>query len=142
MKLSTIPTQVPAEHPRCLAITANNTEVLELIYAAVQRFNSGSYDPFWAGTVDEVVVFFNELGADQVRDAFIEHAAQVARFNLSLAKFIGDDETLAARFTERAIAVPRYEVTGLFGEETESPTALIRVVAGVFEVIPPPEEVP
>ncbi len=139
MRLSTIPATVPAEHPRCAAITANNAEVLELIYAAVQRFNAGSYDPFWAGTVEEVVSFFNELGVEQVRAAFIEHADQVARFNLSLEKFIGDDETLAARFAERAIAVPRYEVTGLFGEPPTSPTALIRVVDGVFEVITQPE---
>lgn len=136
MKLSTIPTSVPAEHPRCVAITKNNVEVLERLSSAVQLFNTGSYGPFWEGTVEEVVEFFNDLGADQVRTAFLEHAAQVARFNLSLEKFIGDDEVLATRFPERSIAAPRYEVTGLFGEPPTSPTALIRVVDGVFEVVP------
>ncbi|MES2995905.1 MAG: hypothetical protein V4733_03755 [Verrucomicrobiota bacterium] len=136
MKVTTIPSTVPAEHPRCVAINDAIEMSVELTHAKAVALNR-AYDEFWKGTLQDVVDFFNLLGVAQVTASGVEHNAEALRTNASLNAAVSNRPDLAAKYTTRAIDVARYLVEP---EGMTVPGAALRLTAaGVFEVIPPQE---
>lgn len=141
MKLSTIPSPAPVENPRCIEINRDSVAVAESLHAGIAALNR-MHANFWKGTLPEVVAWLNELGVTQVIAVGVQHNTEATllnqAFDAAFASALEIEPTLAGRLPQRAIDVPKYWIEG--AAIPEGQTASIRIVEGVFEVIPPPEE--
>ncbi len=141
MKLTTILTPQPVENPRCFEINKDSVAVAEALHAGIIAINR-MHANFWKGSLAEVVAWLNELGFAQVVAKGVEHNTEATLLNQAFdnayAAAFDIDPTIADRLTQRAIDVPKYWIEG--SEIPEGQTASIRIVEGVFAVIPPPEE--
>jgi hypothetical protein len=137
MKLSTIPAEIPAEDPVVAAINDHNAEFAEFAYAAIKALNK-SYQTFWSGTTQQIVDRFNALGLAQVVASGENHNPTANEINAVMDRAVANRADLAARFPDRATIVPALVIDwGIPLPEGVSP--VIRLVNGVFEVVPQPD---